>query len=247
MLSSEVRAEARKKLTGRWGKAALLTLGYFLISFVIGFVQGLIPKSATVVATIVSIAVAIIEIPLAYGLIISYLKFFNGEEVKLFDFLSTGFSNFARSWKVTLWVVVKMLIPVILLVVAIVLVAVGTAGSAVSMFDKGSSGGFGVLLGIAFVLYIVAIVWLIIKSYSYQLSQLVAIENPDITAKESVERSAELMKGRKGRLFFLQLSFIGWAILSALTFGIGMFWLLPYIQFAMIVFYKDALGNGKTE
>ena len=246
MLSSEIRAEARRKLAGRWGKAALLVLAYMAIMFVIGFVQGILPKQ---IEWLISIVVAVIEIPLAYGLIVSFLKFFNEEEVKYFDFLSTGFNNFVRAWKVLLWTLVKMLVPVILLVVAIVLMGVGIAGSTASILfsSNSSAGGFGVLTVVSVILYIVAIIWLIVKSYSYQLSYLIAIENPSILAKEAVERSAELMQGRKAKLFWLQLSFIGWAILAGLTFGIGMLWLLPYIQFATIVFYKDALGNKKVE
>ena len=221
----------------------MLVLGYCIVAFVLGFIQGLIPQGFF--NSLVSLAIAIIEIPLAYGLVISCLKFFNGEDVKLFDFLSAGFSNFARAWKVSLWTLVKMLVPVILLVVAIIMVSIGSVGLAVAMFSS-SSNGLAIVGIIGIILYVVAIVWLIIKSYAYQLSILIAIENTDITAKESVERSAELMNGRKGKLFFLQLSFIGWVILAAFTFGIGMLWLAPYILFAVVVFYKDALGNGKA-
>lgn len=246
MLSSEIRAEARKKLAGRWGKAALITLAYMAVFFVLGFIEGLLPKN---INWLTSLIVFVIEMPLVYGLLVSFLKFFNEEDVKYFEFVKTGFNNFTRSWKVTLWMVVKMLVPVILLVVAIVLVGLGVAGSATSvMFSSNSSaGGFGALTVIAFILYLVAIVWLIVKSYSYQLSYLVAIDNPNMLAKEAVEKSAELMQGRRAKLFWLQLSFIGWAFLCAFTFGIGMLWLLPYIQFAIIVFYKNALGTGKVE
>ena len=77
------------------------------------------------------------------------------------------------------------------------------------------------------------------------------IENPkwehiiSRTAKEVVNKSEVLMKGNRGKLFFLEFSFIGWSILATFTFGIGFLWLVPYIQFAVFVFYdfvakKDA-------
>ena len=44
----------------------------------------------------------------------------------------------------------------------------------------------------------------------------------------------------------LQFSFIGWAILSALTLGIGYLWLTPYTQCSIIAFYKN-LSNKNVE
>ncbi len=43
MVLSEIRANARKSLTGKWGKAALLTLIYSVLFTVIAFVLNLIP------------------------------------------------------------------------------------------------------------------------------------------------------------------------------------------------------------
>ena len=55
------------------------------------------------------------------------------------------------------------------------------------------------------------------------------------------------MIGNRSKLFCLHLSFIGWAILAVLTFGIGYLWLLPYIQFSMFAFYKKLTGNNVLE
>lgn len=52
--------------------------------------------------------------------------------------------------------------------------------------------------------------------------------------------------GKRWKLFCLQLSFIGWAILAACTLGIGYFGLIPYIQLAVIAFYKFACGKNET-
>ena len=38
MVASQIRANARESLTGKWGKAALMTLTYSIIVFVINFV-----------------------------------------------------------------------------------------------------------------------------------------------------------------------------------------------------------------
>jgi uncharacterized membrane protein len=47
------------------------------------------------------------------------------------------------------------------------------------------------------------------------------------------------MLGNKAKSFRLGLSFIGWAILSIFTFGIGLLWLIPYMNVSVAKFYDD--------
>ncbi len=79
----------------------------------------------------------------------------------------------------------------------------------------------------------------IIKSYAYSMAGYIAYENPDMTAKEAMTISQEMMKGNKWRLFCLQLSFIGWSLLSVLTCGIGMLWVNAYANSATTAFYNE--------
>ena len=79
----------------------------------------------------------------------------------------------------------------------------------------------------------------IIKSYSYALTPYILVEHPEMSAYEAIEESMRLMDGHKFDLFYLQLSFIGWAILSILSLGLGFFWLIPYQMTAQAAFYRD--------
>ena len=66
---------------------------------------------------------------------------------------------------------------------------------------------------------------------------------------DAIKASKELMRGNKWRLFCLELSFFGWALLSALTLGIGTFWLRPYEEAAQASFYRQICwerSNGTT-
>jgi uncharacterized membrane protein len=47
------------------------------------------------------------------------------------------------------------------------------------------------------------------------------------------------MKGNKANLFLLQLSFIGWALLSLITFGIANIYAMPLYQMALTEFYIE--------
>lgn len=83
----------------------------------------------------------------------------------------------------------------------------------------------------------------IVAAYRYRMSFYILIDNPNLSTMEVINESKRLMSGNKGNLFFLDLSFIGWAILSALSFGIGLIALLPYIYTATVVFYELCNGN----
>ena len=83
----------------------------------------------------------------------------------------------------------------------------------------------------------------IIAWYRYSMAPYLMAEYPEIGIREAVNRSKELMWGNKGRLFCLDLSFIGWVLLSVLTFGILSLWITPYIQTARAAFYLELTGK----
>ena len=69
----------------------------------------------------------------------------------------------------------------------------------------------------------------IIKEYEYRLVPYIVSENPTISYKDAQAESKKLMKGNKWKTFILDLSFIGWDILSAFTLGmLEIFFVGPY-------------------
>ena len=83
----------------------------------------------------------------------------------------------------------------------------------------------------------------IMASYSYAMTPYILAENPEMSPKEAIARSKEMMYGNRWRLFCLYFSFVGWAFLSMLTFGIGYLWLTPYQQAAVAAFYREVSGT----
>ena len=79
----------------------------------------------------------------------------------------------------------------------------------------------------------------IVKALSYSMSYFILIDNPEMSQSEARRASMVMMEGNKWRLFCLELSFIGWAILSAFTAGILLLWIQPYMSTAMAAFYED--------
>ena len=69
----------------------------------------------------------------------------------------------------------------------------------------------------------------IIKSYSYRLVPYIMSENPEMNFRDAQAESARLMKGNKWKSFVLDLSFIGWDILTLMTWGfLEIFFVGPY-------------------
>lgn len=241
MTSSEIRQKAREALTGKWGKAALITLCYGLVEYLIGFVIGLFENNAF--GLILSIANVVISVPLAYGILYEFIKLKRGEDFKVFDFFNLGFSNFKRSWQVAFSTIVKLIVPIIIIIVAFIVLFVGIG---VSIFEYNTTSSISSLSGIsiiAFIVIFVAEIWAIVKGLYYVLSNFIAIDNPEMSGKDAVAESERLMQNNRAKYFLLNLSFIGWAILSVFTLYIGLFWLIPYIQVAQIVFYELLAGK----
>lgn len=68
----------------------------------------------------------------------------------------------------------------------------------------------------------------IVKAYAYKMVPYIIAENPRISSKEALALSDDMTRGHKWDMFVLDLSFIGWYLLGALAFGIGILFVLPY-------------------
>lgn len=87
----------------------------------------------------------------------------------------------------------------------------------------------------------------VIKFYSYSMVYYIQTEHPEYDWKQTINESRRMMDGHKFRLFCLDLSFLGWLILGALCFGIGTFFVLPYMQAARANFYLDLKAQPVVE
>ena len=272
--AKEIRAKAREAMAGKWGRFVGMNLLYFVVLMVIGLITsapllgslgGLVDLATkamagktitdamvknvlggfvgtSVLSSLLSLAAMLIEVPLAYALIENIMKAKRDNETTATYFLGRIFPSFGRAWKVTLWQIVKLIVPTILYTIGIIVAAV-VMGILTSLGDAGAVIG-GLLY---FVAMVALVIWYLGKALNLSLSEYVAIDNPEITAKEAVEKSIELMPGYRWKLICLSLSFIGWAILCCFTFGIGNLFLTPYMAVADVVFYEEVLkAHGQT-
>ena len=221
MLSaSEIRKQARENLKNKWSQVVLLTLIYTAINIGINSLSGFVP--------FLGILCLIITVPFEIGLVFTL-------------------DNFGKVWKVVGNILLKLIVPIILLVVSIFALILGIVFLGIASNSSDASSIFSTL-GIIFVIlgyigYIASLIFLYVKSLLYSVSYYILYDNPNMTGKQIVEESERIMKGQRGKYFGLQLSFIGWGLLTILTLGIGTLFLTPYVQFATIVFYEDRTGK----
>lgn len=86
----------------------------------------------------------------------------------------------------------------------------------------------------------------IIKSYSYRMVPYILAENPDMVPSEAIAKSISMTDGHKMNMFILDLSFIGWYILGAFAFGIGKFFVNPYVESTYAQLYLTLSNKGDS-
>ncbi len=89
----------------------------------------------------------------------------------------------------------------------------------------------------------------IVKAISYSMTQFIISDSNGITGSQALEISKKITKGYKGKLFVFFLSYIGWFLLSGLTFGLlALLYVGPYMATGYGGYYlelkKKALENG---
>jgi len=124
------------------------------------------------------------------------------------------------------------------------------------VFTTGFDKRFGnkVLLGLVKslvigVMTLLLIVPGIVFGYKYFFTSYIIAEHPELSWSEALKRSDALTKGHKGELFMLDLSFLPWYLLNAVTLGLANIYFMPYYRTVIAMYYYNftarALQNGE--
>lgn len=86
-----------------------------------------------------------------------------------------------------------------------------------------------------------------IKAYEYCMIPYLLADHPEMTRQEAFAASKAMMKGNKWKAFVLDLSFIPWDILSALTLGIvSVFYVAPYRRLTAAALYEKLKAQDEA-
>lgn len=113
---------------------------------------------------------------------------------------------------------------------------------------------FGNALGTYLVTLIFIILWMlllivpgIIASLSYAMVYFILADHPDMGPTDCITLSKNMMRGYKWQYFCLGFRFLGWMLLSILTLGIGLLWVIPYMQTSYAHFYEMVRRNYRPQ
>lgn len=226
---SELRGMSREQLKGRWGTPILVALVYTII---IGGLQ--------FIPVVGIIALLILTAPLTLGLINYFIALVRDEEPQ-FDSLFLGFNNFGKSLGVYFLQVLFILLWGLF---AIIPFAIGTFKFISNPYLIEQNPSIFILIIICFYVFMIPA---IIAQYRYSMCFYILVDNPKVGIRQCIRESSEMMKGYKWKFFLLGLSFIGWGLLSCLTLGIGLLWLLPYMYTTYGNFYNELKKSREPE
>ena len=119
---------------------------------------------------------------------------------------------------------------------------------------RGFKSGYGRVVKTMFLADLFLFLWTclfiipgIVKSYSYRMVPYITAERPDLSGREVINLSRQMMNGNKGKAFVMDLSFILWWLLSAITLGIvGVFYVNPYYQATYAELYHELSGEPQA-
>ena len=255
---AEIKAQAMRGFTSRYWPV----VGIGLLGWVIVAVMSYIPAVGWLLTLLVGTIIMV-------GLNGFFVKVYRGEEIKV-DNLFSPFSRYGRVlggslWRI-LWLFLWSLIFIIpLIVVFFIIAAMAIAAIGTSVFTGMIPGmysgipfmnnywteywnGFGQFFNGWWLLVFLLLIPVIIKSLSYFCTRYILADAPNVGAIEALALSNKMMVGYKWKLFVLGLTFIGWAILTGLTFGIlGIFFTGPYMAATFAGFYEEVKQQAKLK
>lgn len=86
----------------------------------------------------------------------------------------------------------------------------------------------------------------LIKLISYGMAEFILIDNPEMSPLDAITASRKMMVGHKLEFFMLSLSFIGWSLFAIITFGVGIFYVAPYMNQTFANYYLKLKSLDNT-
>lgn len=228
----QLKELSKSQLKGNWKIPVLLTLSYSVASIIISMLQG---QSDSMLLALVMFVVSFgFGVFITIGIPNFYLMFIEKMGNGSFSDVVVSKSKFIKA------LIYTVILSAIVFVATFIIIGIALGGTVVFTFSE-SGFGAGFIFGILVIL--VLLILLTILELALMLTPYIIIEHEHLGTIEAMGLSIKMMKGNKWKFFVIELSFIGWAILSALTFGIGFLWLIPYISLTQANFYRDLSFN----
>lgn len=231
--SAEIKALAKEHMFGKYGTAIGASV---LVAMITGFLSlfcTMFLNISTIAGTILNFLISFVISVLA-GLFTSgscylYLKISCGRPVMISD-VFYGFKLFPnKALLIQLYRSAWLYLSMLPMTVFSYLLRQNPQNAVLTL-----------LYFLSFILYGVVFVMV---SLIYSQVFFLLHDFPNYSAKELLAMSRKLMKGSKGRLFYMMAGFIPLMLLGTLSCGIAYLWLMPYINTSCSEFFLDLIQN----
>ncbi len=246
MTNREIRQFAWRQLKHNWSAAIassllstfcmlLLLLGISCASLVTAVGAAALVGSGLPVPLLfpaAGIVIALLYVLLLYfstgfslGMLRINLRIARGEKIHARDIFS-GLTDFRHLWHFA-WVYILLNLGSVALHLPAELVS--------SIYGSGSSN--------AHIMMVVCNVLAVVYALVLSMSELASADAPERGAWQSIRVSCRIMRCRKLKLVGLFCSFAPWLLLSAVTFGIGYLFMIPYLTVSEAIFFLSAYSE----
>lgn len=229
----ELKNTAKDNLDGKYGPAVLIcVLSALISSAVLEIVEGFVPDTGSLATTYLiggtaSLIVTWVLGVLDLGLALFFLNAACGRPYKVND-LFYGFQG--DTSKILTISAVRALVSCISMLPVQYLLSAAFYYPSPALFiwiAVAAVIGLGVHLT---------------AGLGVMLSYFAMLDFPDKSAREILELSFQLVKGRRKKLFLLQLSFLPLEFLCICSFLVGYLWLIPYKNMTYTCFFLDLMN-----
>lgn len=244
------REKARISLKNQWGTMAWITFLAVFIRFIIGLVVGGIanlPKDSAGNHFMSFLLNNFLFFAITYGTYYCALQVSRGKRVQS-GMITTIFQGKFYLPMLLINLIQYFVELVLNLIVLLpVLLSYGVTMYFGLMFNTVSVQQFQTQMGgdifLAILLFIFGFLMILVGVFVsgvFQFAVWVKLDDPELSVGDAIRYALFLMKDRFGQYLLLQISFIGWFIIGALVFGIGLLWVIPYHDVAIASFYDTA-------
>ena len=234
--SAELKALAKEHLFGRYGTTIGAFIIVYMITMFITFFSTVFIDITSIIGLILNFIISFV-ISVMAGLFTSgekylYLKISCNQRVTVSD-VFYGFKLFPnKAILIQLYISIFIYIAMLPMTILSYMIRQNPGDAVLTLVYS---------LAIIFYGVVITIVTLIYSQAFYLLHDF-----PNYTAQELLAMSNKLMKGSKGRLFYLMVSFFPLLLLGLFSCGIAYLWLIPYINATNAEFFLDLIQNNKV-
>ena len=237
--TADLKARARQALIGKY---SIVILAYLLSDIISYGLSALIPMSITpkrgwfssLQLLICILIICMLTILLSVGSNRLYLNIARERPYRITDIFYCFTYQPDRIILLTLRLI---------LVNLVCLLPFFVAAGAVGWFLPARISDTALFLILSFFFLLIGAVLLSIN-LRYFLVYYLCLDEPQLSTREIMKKSASLMLGRKKQALWLLFSFLVMGLLVLLSLGVGILWVQPYFSMTAANFYLDVISNS---